>query len=190
LISAIGIIDDVGKSVTMDFKKAGNSIYMIGTTFDELGGSIYLENLEQLGVHAPQVNFKMATKTYRALQAANKAGLISSLHDCSEGGLVVALAEMAFAGGLGATVLLKKLPYKGKLRRVDILLFSESNSRLIAEVSPAHEKALAKVLKGVPFAKIGTVEASPEFVIYGLKDQPVINARIDELKEIWKSPLK
>ena len=49
LISAIGIIDDVGKSVTMDFKKAGNSIYMIGTTFDELGGSIYLENAGQLG---------------------------------------------------------------------------------------------------------------------------------------------
>ena len=70
------------------------------------------------------------------------------------------------------------------------MLFSESNSRFIAEVSPAHEKALAKIFKGIPFAKIGTVEASPELVVYGLKDQPVINARIDELKEIWKSPLK
>ena len=116
--------------------------------------------------------------------------MIASLHDCSEGGLAVALAEMAFAGGLGATVLLKKLPYKGKQRREDVLLFSESNSRFIAEVSPAHEKALAKIFKGIPFAKIGTVEASPELVVYGLKDQPVINARIDELKEIWKSPLK
>jgi phosphoribosylformylglycinamidine synthase len=116
--------------------------------------------------------------------------LIASLHDCSEGGLAVAVSEMAFAGGLGATVLLKKLPYKGKQQREDVLLFSESNSRLIAEVSPAHEKALAKILKGIPFAKIGTVEAGPEFLVYGLKDQPVINARIDELKEIWKAPLK
>ena len=190
LISAIGIIDDVEKCVTMDFKKAGNSIYVIGTTFDELGGSIYLENLGQLGLHAPQVNFKMAVKTYQAVEKATKAGLIASLHDCSEGGAAVALAEMAFAGGLGATVLLKKLPYKGKQRREDVLLFSESNSRFIAEVSPAHEKALAKIFKGIPFAKIGTVEASPELVVYGLKDQPVINARIDELKEIWKSPLK
>jgi len=62
LISAIGIIDDVEKCVTMDLKKAGNSIYMIGTTFDELGGSVYLENLQQLGSHAPQVNFKTAVR--------------------------------------------------------------------------------------------------------------------------------
>ena len=70
LISAIGIIDDVGRCVTMDFKNAGNSIYVIGTTFDELGGSIYLENLGQLGLHAPQVNFKTAVKTYRAVEKA------------------------------------------------------------------------------------------------------------------------
>jgi phosphoribosylformylglycinamidine synthase len=190
LISSIGIIDDIGKSVTMDFKKAGNSIYVIGTTYDELGGSIYLENSGQLGLHAPQVNFKVAVKTYKAVERATRAGLISSLHDCSEGGAAVALAEMAFAGGFGATVLLKELPYKGKQRREDVMLFSESNSRLIAEVSPVHEKALAKIFKGMSFAKVGTVEASPELVVYGLNDQPVINARIDELKEIWKSPLK
>jgi len=190
LISAIGIVDDVRKSVTMDFKSAGSSIYIIGTTFDELGGSIYLDNLGQLGLHAPQVNFKMAVKTYKAVEQATKAGLISSLHDCSEGGLAVALAEMAFAGGLGATVLLKKLPYKDKQRRDDVLLFSESNSRFIAEVAPAHEKALAKIFKGIPMARVGTVESGPELVVYGLKDQPVINAQVDELKEIWKSPLR
>jgi phosphoribosylformylglycinamidine synthase II len=190
LISAIGIVEDVGKSVTMDFKKAGNSIYVIGTTYDELGGSIYLENSGQLGLHVPQVNFKTAVKIYEAVSRATKAGLIASLHDCSEGGAAVALAEMSFAGGLGATVLLKKLPFKGKHRREDVMLFSESNSRLIAEVAPGHEKALAKIFKGVPFAKVGTVEESPELIVYGLKDQPVINARIDELKEIWKSPLK
>ena len=190
LISAIGIIDDVKRSLTMDFKKAGNSIYIIGNTFDELGGSIYLENLEQLGKNAPQVNYKTAIKTYQAVERANKSGLFAALHDCSEGGAAVALAEMAFAGGLGATVLTKNIPYKGKQRREDVILFAESNSRFIAEVSPKNEKALAKIFKGLAMARIGTVEASPEFVIYGLKDQPVINARIDELKEIWKAPLK
>jgi phosphoribosylformylglycinamidine synthase len=190
LISSIGIIDDVAKSITMDLKQAGNSIYVIGNTFDELGGSIYLENLDQLGLNAPQVNFKTAVRTYRAVERAVKAGLIASLHDCSEGGAAVALAEMAFAGGLGATVLLKDLPYKGKQRREDVMLFSESNSRFIAEVSPAREKALVKIFKGLPLAKVGNVEASPELIVYGLKDKPVINARIDELKEIWKSPLK
>ena len=190
LISAIGIIEDVGRSVTMDFKKAGNSIYAIGTTYDELGGSIYLENLGQLGLSVPKVDFKKAVKIFQAVEHATKSRLFASLHDCSEGGVAVALAEMAFAGGLGATVLLKDLPQKSKQRREDVLLFSESNSRFIAEVAPGHEKALAKIFKGLPFAKIGTVEASPELVVYGLKDQPVINAHIDELKEIWQSPLK
>jgi len=190
LISAIGIIEDVGKCVTMDFKKEGNAIYMIGTTFDELGGSIYLENLGQLGLQAPKVNFKMAVKIYQAVERATKAGLIASLHDCSEGGAAVTLAEMAFAGGLGATVLLKKLPYRGIQHRDDILLFSESNSRFIAEVPPSHERKLVKIFKGLPFARIGSVEASPELIVYGSKDQPVINADINELKEIWKSPLK
>ncbi|MDE1921039.1 MAG: phosphoribosylformylglycinamidine synthase subunit PurL [Candidatus Omnitrophica bacterium] len=190
LISAIGHIDDVGRCVTMDFKKAGNSIYAVGTTADDLGGSIYLENSGQLGSCVPKVDFKTASRIYRALERATKAGLLASLHDCSEGGLAVALAEMAFAGGLGATVLLERVPYKGKQRREDVVLFSESNSRFIAEVPGSQEKALAKIFKGLPLAKIGTVEAGPEFIVYGLKDKPVINARIDELKEVWKSPLR
>ncbi len=190
LISAIGIVDDVRKSVTMDFKQTGNSIYVIGTTYDELGGSIYLDNQGQLGAHVPKVNFTTAVKTYRAVEKTVKAGLINAMHDCSEGGLGVALAEMAFAGGLGATVLLKKVPYKGTRKRDDVVLFAESNSRLIAEVSVKNEKKFKQMLKGIPHAKVGTVEAGPEMVVYGLKDKPVINARIDELKEVWKAPLR
>ncbi len=190
LISAIGIVDDVRRSVTMDFKKAGNSIFVVGTTFDELGGSIYLDNQGQVGKNVPKVNFPAAIKTYRAIEKAVKGGLIASMHDCSEGGLGVALAEMAFAGGLGATVLVKKVPYKGTRKRDDVILFAESNSRLVIEVSPKHEAKLKALLKGVAHAKIGTVEASPEFIVYGLKDKPVINTRIDELKSIWQAPLK
>ena len=189
LISAIGVIDDVRACLTMDFKKAGNSIYIIGTTLDEVGGSIYLENLGQLGTSLPQVDFKKARQIYQAIEKATKSRLFAALHDCSEGGVAVALAEMAFAGGLGADVLLKKVPFKGK-RREDLLLFSESNSRFIAEVAPDHEKALAKILAGIPFAKIGITQASPELIVYGLNDQVVINSRIDELKEVWKAPLK
>jgi phosphoribosylformylglycinamidine synthase len=195
LISAIGTVADIKKCVTMDFKKAGNSIYVIGETRDELGGSIYLETQGQLGAKVPQVDFKKAVKTYKAVEKAVQAGLMASLHDCSEGGLAVALAEMAFAGGLGATILLRNVSFPRKREsrtsyRDDVLLFSESNSRLIAEVSPKHEKQLAKIFKGLPFAKIGTVEESPEFVVYGTKDVPVINARIDQLKETWQAPLR
>lgn len=190
LISALGILDDVRKAVTMDFKQAGNSIYVIGTTHDELGGSIYLDNLGQLGAGVPRVNFKSAVKLYKAVSKAVAAKAVRSLHDCSEGGLGVALAEMAFAGAFGATARLDKVPYKGKLRRDDTVLFSESNTRLLAEVAPKDEAKFKRMLKGVAAAKIGTVENSPELLVYGLKGAVAVNARVDELKEIWQTPLR
>lgn len=190
LISALGVMEDTRLAVTMDLKSAGNSIYILGCTYDELGGSIYLDNLGQVGDSVPQVNFKTAVKTYEAVNKAVARGMIASMHDCSEGGLVTALAEMAFAGGFGVTALLSKVPYKGSLKRNDVICFSESNSRLIVEVRPDDEKEFNKLMKGIPMAKIGTVESSSEFIVYGLNDQAVINARIDELKDAWKEPLK
>ena len=77
----------------------------------------------EIGGNEDNFDEHTAVKTYKAVEKATQAGLIASLHDCSEGGAAVALAEMAFAGGLGATVLLKKLPYKGEQRREDVCLF-------------------------------------------------------------------
>ena len=190
LISAIGIIEDSSKAVTMDLKKAGNSIYIVGTTFDELGGSILLANDDQLGQNVPQVNFKTAIKTYRALEKANKAGLIASAHDVSEGGIAVALAEMAFAGGLGVTAFTKTIPFKGQRPKEEAVLFSESNSRLLLEIEPKQEKAFKKIFTGIPHAKIATVEETPQLIVYGFKDQVIINADIFDLKSIWQTPLR
>lgn len=190
LISAMGIVEDINRLVTMDLKCAGNSVYILGMTYDELGGSIYLANNDQVGQRVPQVRYTQAIKTYKAVEKAVKARLISSMHDVSEGGIAVALAEMAFAGDLGLTVLAKDVPYKDKRRREDVVLFSESNSRLLVEVAPSKEKAFKALLKGIPHAKIATVEAGPEMIVYGFKDQVVINADIKDLKEIWKNPLR
>ena len=189
LISSLGIIDDIRKCVTMDFKSAGNSIYIMGATHDELGGSIYLENMGQLGTSVPHVDFKVASKLYAAVANATQQGLVRSLHDCSEGGIGVALSEMAFAGGFGITALLGKVPYKGKLRRDDVILFSESNSRFVAEVSPDKEKAFVQLFKDQTIAKIGMVEQSPEVIIYGLKEQVLVNTDIHQLKQSWQKPL-
>lgn len=189
LISAIGIMDDVRRAVTMDFKRPGHAIYVVGRTADELGGSIYLDNQGQLGQEVPRVDFKAAVKLYAAMQEAIGQGLIKACHDISEGGLAVALSEMAFAGGYGLTALLKSVPVAGSLNDAHVL-FSESNSRFVVEVSPSDERALKKIFKGLPLAKIGTVEDSPEVIVYGRKDQVVINADINHLKEIWKEPLR
>ncbi len=190
LISAIGIVEDSAKTLTMDLKKAGNSIYIVGRSSDELGGSIYLANSEQLGQNVPKVNFKSAIKTYRAIEKANQAGLISSAHDVSEGGIAVALAEMAFAGGLGVTGFVKNVPYQGVRRKEEVVLFSESNSRLLLEVEPRHEKSFKKIFAGIAHAKIATVETTPQMIVYGFKDQVIINADIFDLKDIWQTPLR
>ena len=129
-------------------------------------------------------------KIFKALNQATFKGLIASMHDCSEGGIGVALAEMAFSGGYGVSATLNKVPVEGDVKRDDVILFSESNSRLLVEVSPENQKAFEKVLAGVPKAVIGLVEESPEFVVYGMKDKPCVNLYIQDLKESWQKPLR
>lgn len=189
LISAIGIIDDVNKCITMDLKKAGNVLYVVGETHDEMGGSIYSELNGTLGEHVPQVNFKKALSTFDALSAAIGKGLVRSAHDCSEGGLGVAVAEMAFSGGLGATIDLAEVPYKGKRRRDDVVFFSESNSRLIVEIEPKNQKKFEALMAKTTFAKIGLVESAQELIVKGLDGKICAHADSHILKNIWQKPL-
>ncbi len=189
LISAIGIMEDVTKAITMDFKKAGNAIYIVGETFDEIGGSIYLDTYSLIGSSVPQVDVKKGTKIFNALYQAANQSLIRSMHDCSEGGLGVALAEMAFSGGFGVTARLDRVPYKGKAKRSDYVLFAESNSRLVVEVEPQHQNKFEQHLAGISYNCIGRVEETPEFVVYDLNKQLCVNLFIDDLKKVWKEPL-
>lgn len=190
LISAIGIIEDVTKTVTMDFKSAGNLIYAIGLTFDELGGSIYWDTFGFLGPAVPKVHTQRGVKVFNALSEAVQEGLVRSMHDCSEGGLGVALAEMAFSGGLGLTVRLSQVPFAGKVKRNATILFSESNTRFVVEVALKNQKRFEGLLKGMPFSVIGTVAETPEFVIHGLNQEICVRADIADLKEAWQKPLR
>ncbi|MBI5023925.1 MAG: phosphoribosylformylglycinamidine synthase subunit PurL [Candidatus Omnitrophica bacterium] len=190
LISAIGIIADVTKTVTMDFKNPGNLIYCAGKTYDELGGSIYLDTFGLLGNAVPKVNFQQGNKIFTAVSKAVKSGLVRSAHDCSEGGLGAALAEMAFSGGYGATIRLDKVPYKGKDKRNDTVLFAESNSRLILEVEPGNQKKFERLFQGSACAVIGVVDQTPGLVVYGLAGEVCIHSTLDVLKQAWQRPLQ
>jgi len=200
LISAISIVDDVNKCVTMDAKKAGNMLFVVGETKNELGGSHYLltaENAEtaekkennysavKMG-QVPKVDLKMAAKIARRISEAITKGLVASCHDCSEGGLAVALAEMAFAGGLGIEADLRGLPASKDCDSVSARLFSESNSRYIVEVEPKNYDAFAKLMLNLPFGQIGKVTDSRKLVIKDQKARPVIDAEIDSLKNAWQ----
>ncbi len=196
LISAIGQVDDVRKCVTMDLKSPGNRLYIIGITGDEMGGSHagLVRNLQ--GGSVPQVNVELARQIFAAVHAAMQAGLVRACHDLSEGGLAVAIAEMCFAGGLGASLSLENMPtalfgVQLTQREMDAtLLFSESNSRFVCEVSQGNAAAFESLFAGaVPCRSLGYVTHGNRLEISGQTGAPCISALIDELKEAWKKPL-
>jgi len=190
LISAIAVIEDVNKIVSMYAKKAGDLIYVVGQTLDELGGSHYYETLGFIGNNVPKVNPLKAKLVFDKLTKASALGLIAAMHDCSEGGIAVAAAEMAFAGGLGMEIFLSEVPYEGRSLRNDCILFSESNSRFIVEVEKKKQKEFEKILKGVHFDLIGCVGQKKDFKVYGLDSKICLRANIDELREAWQKPLR
>jgi phosphoribosylformylglycinamidine synthase II len=204
LISALAQIDDVCRCVTMDLKSPGNLLYQIGATKHELGGS----HFQMLGgaalVHVPQVDVETAKRTFFAAHEAIHRGLIRACHDLSEGGLAVAIAEMAFAGNYGATVRLADVPRDASVDPdaddLDCaLLFAESASRFVIEVPPAQKEALESVLQSasVPNRHIGEVTAESRVQI--ASGQPssaspgagwLIDLSLAELKEAWQKPLR
>ena len=190
LISAIGIMEDVNKTVSMDLKRMGDALYIIGVTGNDLGGSEYFACHGAIGNNVPQVDPQQGRAIMEALSGAMEKGLVRACHDCSEGGLGVAVAEMAFAGGLGATIFLKNVPRTGPLYRDDYILFSESNSRFLVEVEPEHEAEFLKAMKGVPMAQIGHVSQEENLEIYGIDESRILNAPLAELKEAWQKPLR
>ena len=154
LFSVLGVIDDVTKVVTMDAKQPGDVVYVLGMTRAELGGSEYYALLGHLGDSVPRVDAAGARRLYEALSAAMAEGLVASCHDCSDGGLGVALAETAFAGGLGMDVDLRLVPGASDLRD-DVTLFSETPSRFVVTVHAEHVAAFEATLQGLPWAAVG-----------------------------------
>jgi phosphoribosylformylglycinamidine synthase len=189
LISAMGVMKDSTKAVSMDFKKEGDLIYIVGTTYNELGGSEYFKSMGYLGNDAPKVNPQQAKKIMDNLSKATAKGLVKACHDLSEGGLAVALAEMAFAGNKGATVILSSVPLGDQIIRNDYILFSESNSRFLVEVAPEDVSKFEKTLGDVPFAYIGEVTALDTMQVFGLNNEVILKVEIDKLKEAWQKPL-
>jgi len=189
LISAMSVMEDVNKAVSMDCKQEGNIIYIVGTTYDELGGSHYYAVHGALGNKIPRVNPEKGRKLMESLSAATERGLVKACHDLSEGGIGAAAAEMAFAGGLGITINLGKVPLGEDINRSDHILFSESNSRFLVEIAPEDREGFEQLMKGVDMAAIGEVNNSDKLEIYGLNGEKIASADIAELKGAWQRPL-
>jgi phosphoribosylformylglycinamidine synthase subunit PurSL len=189
LFSVLGVIDEVTTVVTMDAKRPGDVVYVLGATHAELGGSEYYALLGHLGNSVPRVDAAAARRLYEALSVAMAQGLVASCHDCSDGGLGVALAETAFAGGLGMDVDLRLVPGASELRD-DVTLFSETPSRFVVTVRAEHAMAFEATLQGLPWAAVGHVSATPVFRVTGRSGELIITTGIDRLKAAWQRPLE
>ena len=190
LISAICVMPDVSRAVSMDVKSPGNRIYVIGKTYAELGGSHYYAIHGFIGNSVPKVRPIDGKRTMETLSVAIDRGLVRSCHDCSEGGIGVAAAEMAFAGGLGMHLSLVNVPCDPDAKTDDVSLFSESNSRFIVEVVPEKQEAFEKCMVGVPIGCIGTVVESADFIVEGTDGSTVVETTIDRLKESWQGTFR
>ena len=198
LISAIGQVSDVNSCVTMDLKEPGNILLLLGQTRNELGGSLWCHIHGEDGGRVPRVDPELGRRCIFAVHAAIKRGLLRSCHDLSEGGLAVALAEMAFAGGLGATVTLGEVARDHDAQSDFALLFSESPTRFVVEIRPESAGELAALWNGLPFCRLGVVTgetsehraASPRLTVNGLGGSIAIDAEIAQLKTAWQEPLR
>jgi phosphoribosylformylglycinamidine (FGAM) synthase-like enzyme len=153
------------------------------------------------GGGVPQVDATVAKATFAAIHSAITGGCVRACHDLSEGGLAVAVAEMAFAGGLGARVYLAQVPHRIDLTQFkersglvnSLLLFSESNSRFLCEVQPDMVLHFEKLMGNVPHAAIGEVITKRRLQVIDFHpDNPdhVIDLDLQTLKEAWQRPLR
>jgi len=188
LVSIIGRMDDVRQAVTMDLKEAGNYLYILGETRDELGGSEYYAHLGYVGRQVPEVDFLKARERYEKYHEALRQGLVRSCHDCSDGGMAVALAEMAFAGEIGLAVDLDEVP-TAQDEREDVLLFSETASRLLVEVTPSDSSKFEAAMGATGWARIGECTEDKHLVINN-GERGVLALSLDEMKEAWQGTLK
>ena len=125
-----------------------------------------------------------------ALHNAINQELIAACHDCSDGGLGVAAAEMAFSGGLGLSIDLAVVPRTDDVDQDDLVLFSESNSRFVVEVRRGCERQFETLLANSRFASVGQITGQSQFRVTGLSGEVVISAEIAHLKEAWQQPLR
>ena len=186
LISSLGQIDDVNKAVTMPLKDAGDVIYVIGETRNELGASAYYRLLaeeqgvpENYGGTVPSVDGETALKIYTAMNKATDAGLLKSATTPSKGGLAVSLALMCIGGQLGA-----EIDLSGIGQDADAALFSESNSRFVVSVAPEKAAELEALFAGLPIQKIGVSTVGGKLAI---KD--AVSVGIDSLVGPFKATL-
>jgi len=178
MLLGCGIIDDISKAVTADFKQAGSCIFVIGKTKDEMGASLLFRKFGGVEGDVPGVDIPALKRNMANLLKAMDKRLVKSCHDCSDGGLAVAVAEMCISGQIGAQIDLSAMD--GSL---PVKLYSESNSRWIAEVDGKDVTEFMEIM-GDDATLIGITKGD-ELVI---KDNGT-RIPVAEMRKAWNDPI-
>jgi len=196
LISSIGVMDDVRKAQTIDFKFPGDLIYLVGRTSDETGGSEYNvlmgereKGVKYTGRNIPVVDAVFSKKTYYAMGKAIDMELVTSCMSIERGGLGVAAAKSALAGMLGFEMSLKKVCNSEMLRN-DIILYSESQGRFLVSVNPSLKDEFEKCFDGLTIVQIGRVRDDNKVVITGTEGKRIINTELADMSYYYRKTLK
>jgi phosphoribosylformylglycinamidine synthase len=192
IIACLGIINDVGKAVTMELKASGDKIYLIGSRFDELGGSEYYKTVfGETGANVPIVRFELERSMIYAVIDAIDNCLVAACHDVSNGGLACTAVEMALTrpASFGLELDLEKAGEAGKSMRTDKLLFSES-SGFVIEAKAGKEAELAELLKSYNLEpmEIGSVTKAKRIVVKRA-GKSVIDLDLDVARKTWTEGL-
>lgn len=188
LISSLGIINDVLKTISIDLKFPDDLVYILGETKDELGGSEYFSLNKSVGNNIPKVNALKNKKLYQSFFQATKKEIISSAISITRGGLGIALAKTTLAGKLGVEVSINNIP--GQVSRSDFALFSESQGRILVTINPKNKKIFEEIMKGNQFKQIGQVINNQQLVINGLDNKTIVNLNLEKIKKAYKSTFK
>jgi len=191
LATAMGQVDDVRRSVTPDLKRPGNRLAVVGITRDDLAGSQLEAAGGVTGGTVPVVNAAEIRATFAAVAAALRAGMVAACHDCSDGGLLTAIAEMAIGGGIGARLDLSRVPNRigaadGHARDLT-LAFSETPGRFVCEVPATESDRFAAQMAGLEWAWIGEVAANDRLSFATQAETAAEEIPVEQLARAWRS---
>ncbi len=183
LISAISVMPNLHKTISPEFKKAGDIIYLLGETKDELGGGEYLKMLGVVGNNVPKVNLEKNLKTYLVLEKAIEKELVASALSVTSGGIGVALAKACIGGMLGCKISLDSI---GKAYGVDVKLFSESQGRILVSVPPKNIPAFEKIIKNIPHTNLGKIIKDGKIIVTAGKNK-ILETKVKKLHNVYHS---
>ena len=185
IIGALGLLENVEQHATAGFKSIDDVVVLLGVgeiaaELTTLAGSEYLELVHGLVVGRPSIDLELEAAVQRACRRAVREGLVSSAHDCSDGGLAVAIAESCIAGSVG---------FEGGFEapaRWDAALFGEQQSRIVASLHPDNLDALEGLCRyeGVPWVRLGRV-GGDRIVVPSL-----IDVSLAEAADVWEGGIE